>query len=109
MLAGADLPSDDGRLLLEIVDARWPGMVRGDLPRGADQCLSICATPATPDRFAVYDARGTLLGGPESLAGIRITDVRALRRLTDIEERAAFGHRHPAGAIVVTWAVERAR
>ena len=63
------------------------------------------AAPLPPwDRFGVYDTKGTFLGGPDYLAGMTTGDVLQLRRLTDTEEHAAFGRRHPAGAVVVTWA-----
>jgi len=54
------------------------------------------------DRFGVYDASGVFLGGPEMLALLPTTDVRGVRRLTDIEETVRFGRTHPAGAVIVT-------
>ena len=104
VLTGSEIASHGTRSLLEVVDVQWPGLVSGALPRGGIGTFD--AGPAN-DRFAVYDARGALLGGPEALAGMRAPDVRQLRRLTAVEESAKFGHSHPAGAVVVTWADTR--
>jgi len=104
VLSGSALRRDDARSLLDIVAERWPNMVRGELPRGAG--LRITPLPAvfTQDRFGVYDTHGAYLGGPEHLATMRSADVQQLRRLTEMEETAKFGHSHPAGAVIVTWA-----
>ena len=109
ILSGAVLQRNDTRTLLDLVAERWPNLVRGELPRGAG--LRLGAPPQTgyPDRFGVYDTRGAFLGGPEYLASMRTTDVQQIRRLTDMEENAKFGHSHPAGAVIVTWAGERVR
>lgn len=95
VIAGASLPSE--RQLLDVVRARWPQLLSGELPRGnAGQTASI-------DRFGVYDAKGTFLGGPEVLLNVRAREVQELRRLTAMEEYARLGRRHPAGAVLVTW------
>jgi hypothetical protein len=78
--------------------------VRGPLPRGNGDRPWTPPTLQPADRFGVYDAYGAFLGGPEYLAAVSTSDVRQLRRLTDTEEHAAFGRRHPAGAVVITWA-----
>ena len=95
VIAGASLPGD--RLLIDVVATRWPQMVRGDLPRGE------LARFTTIDRFGVYDARGTLLGGPTYLESVRAREVVEIRRLTYGEEAAKFGRGHPAGAVILTW------
>jgi hypothetical protein len=109
ILSGAVLQRSDTRTLLDLVNERWPGMVRGDLPRGAGLRFGAAPPSAYPDRFGVYDTRGAFLGGPEYLASMRPSDVQQLRRLTDMEENAKFGRSHPAGAVIVTWVNERVR
>ena len=108
ILSGAVLQRSDTRTLLDLVAERWPTMVRGDLPRGAGLRLG-APVSVYPDRFGVYDTRGAFLGGPEYLASMRTTDIVQIRRLTDMEENAKFGHSHPAGAVIVTWVGERVR
>jgi hypothetical protein len=103
VLSGDVLRRKDPQTLLDLVAERWPELVRGELPRGAG--LRLTAEPQGPneERFGVYDARGAYLGGPEYLANVRAVDVRQLLRLTDVDERARFGRRHAAGAVVVAW------
>ena len=100
VIDGASLPSE--RPLMDVVAAQWPRLLSGDLPRGnAGESMS------SMDRFAVYDTRGAFLGGPDYLRSVRANDVRELRRLTSLEEAAKFGHRHPAGAVVLVWRTDR--
>jgi len=99
IIAGASLPAE--RAMIDVIAARWPQLLSGDLPRGsAGQATSV-------DRFAVYDQRGGFLGGPDYLLAVRARDVRELRRLTALEEYAKYGQRHPAGAVVLTWNSDR--
>lgn len=95
VIAGESLPAE--RMLADVVSARWPRLVRGDLPRGG------AGQAESPDRFGVYDARGAFLGGPDYLLVLRAGDVREIRRLTANEEFARYGRRHPAGAVVLDW------
>jgi hypothetical protein len=103
VLTGAVLHRRDTQTLLDLVAERWPGMVRGDLPRGAGLIVTAASPRADDDRFGVYDIRGAFLGGPEYLANVRPADVQQLRRLTQVEENARFGRRHAAGAVIVAW------
>ena len=103
VLTDAVLHRRDTQTLLDIVTERWPGMVRGDLPRGAGLIMTAASPRPDDDRFGVYDVRGAFLGGPEYLANVRPADVQQLRRLTQVEENARFGRRHAAGAVVVAW------
>lgn len=104
VLSGDVLRRSDLQTLLDLVAERWPELVRGELPRGAGLRLGTESQAASDERFGVYDVRGAFLGGPDYLANVRVADVRQLLRLTDVDERARFGRRHAAGAVVVAWA-----
>lgn len=107
VLGPTALDQAEGRSLLDLVDARWPGMASGALPRGGSATHAVRPADPDADRFGVYDARGNFLGGPQQLAAIRPGSVRELRRLTEMEERMTFGRGHPGGAVVVTWRLGR--
>ena len=102
VLTAADLPPEQYRSLRDAVEHKWPDLGSDAALRGAQWSPSTVLT--TRDRFAVYDSHGAFLGGPDALDGVLVSAVSRLRRLTAIEEYIAFGTRHPAGALIVTWA-----
>jgi hypothetical protein len=101
VLTSAELSTEHDRWLSEVIASRWPDIVYGDLPRSPGTLRPFDAGPN--DRFGVYDARGSFLGGPDYLTSVRPSDVQQIRRLTSMEEFATFGRGHPAGAVVLTW------
>jgi hypothetical protein len=104
VLTEPELRPNDTRSLLDVVASRWPGLAAGEPSRGAPRVAAPWGLVGPSESFGVYDIFGTYLGGPDYLESLFTSNVTEVRRLTELEEYAAFGRRHPAGAIVVTWA-----
>jgi hypothetical protein len=103
VLDATALGATERRTLFEVVCNRWPSLVYGELP-ATFSSASPGPTARPQDRFGIYDPQGAFLGGPDLLLTVNTSAVRRVVRLTGIEEFAAFGRQHPAGALVVTWA-----
>jgi hypothetical protein len=109
VLTAAELRPSDTRSLLTLVATRWPTFVAGETRNAATRITPGGWSSGPQDRFGVYDNYGTFLGGPDYLDALFASSVTEVRRLTELEEFAAFGHSHPAGAVVLTWAVPSRR
>lgn len=104
VMDATELRPRDTRSLLSLVESRWPTLGTGAALRGFPRQAALAPIAAPLDRFGVYDREGTFLGGPEYLDAVFASNVTEVRRLTEMEAFSAFGRRHPAGAIVLTWA-----
>ncbi len=81
--------------MYEVVERRWPTLIRGELPFTAAELAQ------TRDRFGVY-ANGVFLGGPEALRTFPADHVEHAERVDRVYEQMRFGRRHPAGGVVLT-------
>jgi hypothetical protein len=81
--------------MYEVVERRWPTLIRGALPFTAAELAQ------TRDRFGVY-ANGVFLGGPEALRTFPAHQVEHAERVDTVHEQMRFGRRHPAGGVVLT-------
>jgi hypothetical protein len=109
VISESQLRPNDTRPLRSLLESRWPTLGTGALSRGLGRRAGTATALSPEERFGVYDAYGTYLGGPEYLEGVYASNETQVRRLTDVEEYATFGRQHPAGAVVLTWALRYRR
>jgi hypothetical protein len=105
VLTASELRPGDTRSLLSLLATRWPTLVWGTTRNATSRMSPAGLGSGGQDRFGVYDIYGSFLGGSEYLEAVYPSNVTEVRRLTEVEEFAAFGRSHPAGAIVLTWAL----